>query len=620
MGPLDQSHPIATWLRGEQVATVPTDDLPPEVPEVVIPAAPSEANDLAADAGESADVIAVDETVAPAQEEALPPPTNGLEQPPVAPPGIETPEMRTPDDTTNGFNAGDFSADLPFDSADNEPAINPPDTSIPNEEPPVIQDSFTASDPSEELPTDDIPLSGPNNGSLTPGLETNAASNPDLSSDDAAPLTPPEPKDLDIIDLGPGVDDVAVALPEPNGVADAVSDFQPNDVPEQAREVGRFLSEDQLLARYNAVSELWDRVPARDSIREEEELLSFPTFRPQLMLSTGMQLTLVGPARLRLLGLESDGSPNVQMEFGRAKIETFAQVGSKLRIDWASYSASASLADMNSSFAIEVSRQLVPGANVEQDPAHTVLHVYTTSGSVDWQVNDDEPITVAAGQRLTFVDDNRGLPADVEDFPAWIDGSDAQPRDPEAVRRLLPQVTVDRPISLSLKEQANSKRLEVRSLAVCSLAFLNDFDPLLVAMNDNRMKAYWTDEYRALTQAMVVSPEAAKLVRQALQAKHGPEGNDLFRLLWGFDSNQLQDDGAQSWSRYLDHPSSDFRIVAHENLKAITGTPSLYMPHYGDKLRKPHVFKWKEKLNKGQIVYRDPPLISVLLDGETTDE
>lgn len=579
MGPLDRSHPIASlFLSDTDVADPSSDEASaadqlesPEIPEVVIPDDGTLVDDQASEVVE------------------------------------EIPSL--PSDTND-----DLAID---DTAENNDTLEPMIDDTPSVDEGTVE---ATADVNDALPVDDLPLVAPFDDQSDRVDEIAE----DIQFPDQPPTTPeetdvvtadlgvpPEPQDIDIINLTPTNDDVAVSIPpqEPSNDADVV------DVDPQPTEVGKFLSSDQLLVRFNPLTELWDRVEARDSIRAEDQLLAFPVFRPQLMLSTGMQLTLVGPARMQQQSLSQDGSPTIELDFGRATVETFAQTGSTIGIAWPNREAVARLADMNSTFAVEVSRQFIPGVDVENGQAHVVLHIYTTSGSVDWEMDGQEPITIAAGQRLTLVDDLEPQLTSVETFPGWIDGSDARPRDPEAASVLLQRIALDRPVSLSLKEQAETQRLEVRSLAVCSLAFLGEFDPLLVALNDNRLKSYWTEEYEAMKRAMVLDQEAAKGLRRTLENKHGAEGIDLFRLLWGFDAEQLQDGGAQKLISYLDHPSSDFRVVAHENLKAITGKPSLYMPHYAEKPRKPHIFRWKDKLNKGEIVYHEPPEISTLLDG-----
>ena len=229
---------------------------------------------------------------------------------------------------------------------------------------------------------------------------------------------------------------------------------------------------------------------------------------------------------------------------------------------------------------------------------------------------DAPAIQVASGQRLLMIDDAPPRLDAIAEMPAWIDGRDARPRDPIAARGLEPNVTSDRSAALSLKEQADSKRLEVRSLAACSLAYLGDFDPLLLALKDNMLKAYWSDQYQTLKECMMLDRAVASQIRDGLEQRHGEEGEELFRVLWGYSSQQLADGGAEDLVRFLDHSSSDFRIAAIETLKSITGTTSLYLPHFTEAQRRSAVFKWREKLGQNQIRYSELPEIVRLLENE----
>ena len=606
MGPLDQTHPLASLFLvnsepadssatvnepvggNEEAANVPTQ--PNNNEGISTEAANDEQDEELAGVNTSAETV----TDVPTNEPDMltnPDAVTVVEESPSEPTTSPTEEEDT---------------DLPFIL---EPEIPQEPASEPVEAGAATAGNLSAGQPAPNVETlnptpvetDDLIDSQP--APATPTATANADATPeDIPSGDV----PPEPRDIDIINLTPSTNE---------NVEDATGDDAVDENNSVAsNEVGKFLSDDELLARYNQVTSMWDRIDVRDSIRNDDRLLVFPVFRPQLMLTTGMQLTVIGPAQIRPQPIGEDKSPTIRVDFGRATVETFAQTGSTINIQWSDQQAVVTLADMDSRFAVEVSRQFLPGIDGESGEAHEVVHVYTMSGSVEWQTGDGSATTLVAGQRLTMVD---ALPARVttmERFPGWIDGSDARPRDPEAAKMLLQRVSLDRPISLSLQEQAESQRLELRSLAVCSLAFLNEFDPLLNALNDNRLRSYWTEEYEALRRAMVTSEDAARALRQAMEERHGPEGIDLYRLMWGFDDQELAADGAEKLVSYLDHPSSDFRIVAHENLKSITGRTSLYMPHYVTKTRKRHIFKWKDQLNKGEIVYREPPELSRLLD------
>ncbi len=411
--------------------------------------------------------------------------------------------------------------------------------------------------------------------------------------------TPPSPMDL------PGEDGIE---------ADGSPDSPP--VEPQTVEAGRFLSEDQLLLRYDPPSQLWSRLPSRAPLLVGDQLQALPTYRPQLMLPTGMQLTLVGPGQVRLQTPDADETPQVHIDFGRVAVVTFARAGTRCGISWGNRSAVAVFADMDTTLSMRVSRELVPGTDPIDQDAHIVLRVYPTSGRIEWQVADAPVIQVASGQRLLMIDDAPPRLDSIAEMPEWIDGRDARPRDPIAARGLEPSVTSDRSAALSLKEQADSKRLEVRSLAACSLAYLGDFDPLLLALNENTLKAYWSDQFETLKECMMLDRAVASKIRDGLRQRHGDEGDELFRVLWGYSSQQLADGGAEDLVRYLDHPSSDFRIAAIETLKSITGTPSLYLPHFTEAQRRSAVFKWREKLGQSQIRYAELPEIVRLLENE----
>jgi hypothetical protein len=274
----------------------------------------------------------------------------------------------------------------------------------------------------------------------------------------------------------------------------------------------------------------------------------------------------------------------------------------------------ASFADMDTILAIELKREQVPGTNPEETDPHVVLRVYPASGSIEWQMDDSPAYHVPSGQRLIMVDGGPARLDEVETLPEWIDGRDARPRDPIAARGLEPNVTADRSVALSLKEQADSKRYEVRSLAAISLAYLGEYDPLLLALNDSGLKSYWSDEFRVLRESVALDRETATRVRQAIEQRHRDDGDQLYRILWGYTAQELDEGEAEELVQYLDHPSSDFRVAAIETLKEITGTTSLYLPHFTEAQRRSAIFKWREKLNAGQIRYAEVPEIVGLIE------
>jgi hypothetical protein len=154
-------------------------------------------------------------------------------------------------------------------------------------------------------------------------------------------------------------------------------------------------------------------------------------------------------------------------------------------------------------------------------------------------------------------------------------------------------------------------------LAVCSLAYLGEFDSRIAALNDDRLYAYWPAQYEVLARVPGISEEFAASVKKTLIERHGEaEGERLYRLLWSYSAAQLAGEGAAELVECLDNPSYDFRIVASEQLKSITGQASLYRANANerDPQRRAAVTRWQKLLDGGEIKYAQPPEIEQLLD------
>lgn len=601
MGRLDGTHPLAHWLGYGPAVTVAQQSS----------AADAAAARRGAESVDQATTDAADTPTAVASRVPPPAPAESSDRSP-----LHTEEAAALPTTETG--ASETGADAAAAASDQDMQDEPV--------PPETADAAPAAVPSAvapEMATDAATRPA------EPGPDTEMSSELPAADVAEASVVPPAPEPRSLINpLAPSIpagDETAAmepALPSLPDDPTALSDVQADSAAQppadtQGLEAGRSLSEDQLLVRYGGESPVWERVASRSPLQVGQPLVALPTYRPEIMLPTGMQLTLIGPARAAMDTPPDNETPQVRLEFGKITVVTFARAGSKIGLAWGNRTAVAFFADMDTALAAELSRELVPGTDPGQEQAHIVLRVYPTSGHIEWRQPDAPPFQVPTGQQLTLVDDGAARLTAVTQLPDWIDGRDARPRDPIAARGLETLVPTDRPVALSLKEQADSKRVEVRSLAACSLAYLGEFDPLLVAMNDVALKSYWSDQYRVLNGCLALDQEYATRIRQALAQRHGDEGESLYRMLWGYTAQQLTDGGAKTLVDNLDHASSDFRVAAIENLKAITGAPSLYLPHFTETQRRAAVFKWREKLNEGQIEYAKPPEIVQLLEAET---
>ncbi len=607
MGPLDRTHPLASWLGfgtemiAQQSSTADVPGEPSETPTTTQETLPP-ADDSAAS------------TEAPETEPPLTPPAD-LESPPgptTSPEEDRAPEVVVPESTSE-IESSEIVPPVGEPDAFETPAEEGPQPGIEAAMPLDVDEVVESPDAERAVeeegtgPTMNIP-----DGTGTVPAEDVASSEAPTLINPLAPRLPDSAPDSSVVP----------PLPVPPSPEDLATDSSrepsdgspPTDEGPATTEAGRFLSEDQLLLRFDSGTQLWQRLPSRAPLLAGEPLLALPTYRPQVMLSTGMQWTLVGPSRAVIELPDADETPHLRLEFGRVTLVTFARTGTKIQLSWNGRSALASFADLDTVLAIQLTREHIPGTNPEEADPHVILRVYPTSGSIEWQMDDAPAFHVPSGQQLFMVDTSPARLDDVEALPEWIDARDARPRDPFAARGLEENVSTDRSVALSLKEQADSRRPEVRSLAASSLAYLGDFDPLLVAMNDSGLRAYWSDQYRVLRECVALDRETAASVRQAIEQRHPDDGNKLYRMLWGYTAQELDEGAAEELVQHLDHPSSDFRVAAIETLKDITGTTSLFMPHYTQAQRRSAIFKWREKLNAGQIKYAAVPEIVQLIE------
>jgi hypothetical protein len=217
------------------------------------------------------------------------------------------------------------------------------------------------------------------------------------------------------------------------------------------------------------------------------------------------------------------------------------------------------------------------------------------------------------GERLLLFDQQPAQLVDGAPLPPRKTGGDSN-LDRDASLRLQPMLKQDRAISLALQERVDDRRYEVRALAVRCLGYLDQFDALVAALADPDQRSYWTNLLEVLRVGLARGPLVAAQVRIALEKKHGLDARPLYEMLWGYSAEQLQSGGAEHLVNSLGHDSLDYRVLAFENLKEITGSTSSYRPWYPAARRRPGVYRWREQLENGQIKYKTKPEVLQLLE------
>lgn len=379
-----------------------------------------------------------------------------------------------------------------------------------------------------------------------------------------------------------------------------------DDAPPGTVEVGRFFSEEHILARINPADELWYRLTRGTRLLAGDHVVSLPVYRPQISLTSGVQLMLVGEAALDLNIVGPDAMPSLTLAYGRMMVGGTGKPGSMVMLNLGGLEGLLRLTDADTDVAIEVRQYQSPGADPERDQALTIVELHARNGSAGWTVGDEEEISLAAGNAYIQI---VGEPAKVEEvpFPAWSDPRSVAKLDRDASEQLESFLVPDRPLSLGLEERTEFRKTEVRSLVARCLVELGRYDAAIAELSSEQQHSYWGAASDALRAAMARSPETAKAIQASLDRLRHEDAKDLYRLLRDYSPEQLEKGGAQQLVDYLDHKAQDIRVLAYDNLRRITGSTLTYRPEASAERRRIPFSQWKKKLKDGAIVYKTPP-------------
>lgn len=395
------------------------------------------------------------------------------------------------------------------------------------------------------------------------------------------------------------------------GTEPAVTPAEPSEpapVAEPPVEVGHVKrSEGHFLVRREPGGRDWSRLPALTKLASGDLLKALPTYRPEIVLTPGVQVKLVGPTDATLLRPRDPAEPAIMLPYGRALLATAGVPGARIRLDFDGVGGMVTFADAATEVAVEVGRFLRPGANPEVEPALVVIHMLPTLGRVTWQADGSElAVPLAAGQVHAIVG-NRAQTLAVAEPPAWLGAESLSEIDRLASHALEPSVAEGKSASLSLQERTQDRKSELRSLAARCLAFLDSYDALIDEFGDERQKSYWPAEFSSLLESVSRNPQSAARVRETLERIAGVNAPTLDRMLWGYSPQQLLDGDAQSLVGYLNHDEQKIRVFAFENLHRITGKTLSYRPEFNASRRKAAVQDWTQRAESGEIIYETLP-------------
>jgi len=380
----------------------------------------------------------------------------------------------------------------------------------------------------------------------------------------------------------------ATATDEP---AEAARDASPS--------FGRYMSKQDVLLRLDPQTGDWKPMAPMAPLAKGDRLMSLPSFRPLISLSSGINLQLDGAAQIELVGWNNDGTPIVAVEFGRLLMMTVGKGDNSIQLKLDGHEPVLTFVDSDSDLALEARRILPPGADPLKESAPLAVDLYAKSGSI--RVRDgDAPVDLQAPVHRALYGGGIEPPGAV---PTWVNSEAMSDIERKAANTLEPLLPPDRLIGVILTEQAGARQREVRSLAIRSACYLNMFDPCVKALNEKDEKTLWPVYIEELRAAAARGPESAGLLRAALEKQSGADGTNMFRMLAGYSADDLAAGGAASLVDGLNHDALDHRVLAFWTLQNITGLPNYgYYPSEMQKKRTAAVNTWKERLRQGKIV------------------
>jgi len=372
--------------------------------------------------------------------------------------------------------------------------------------------------------------------------------------------------------------------------------------------VGRFLSEEQILTRFDEKSGLWTRLAPKALLPTNERLVSLPVFRPLIALPSGVQMTLLGETHFRLLPPGESGAPRIQLDQGRISLVTDGVAGGKVDLVLAGLEVSLILVDADSVVALDVRPFLPPGSDPQKDEAVRVIEVFAANGQIALEQEGQKPLEVRTNFVATFLNND---PADVSGpfrAPEWLDIRSTKDVDRDAARYIEKAVSLSKPLPIHLAELLEDRRVEVRSLAARSLAVLGECDGLLSALSDSRQATFWNAEIDTLRGIIARNPESAGNVKHAITRIFGDRGEVLNRILWGYSAEQLSGGAALELVKGLESPDLEHRVLAVNTLERITGANFAYRAAARPETNKPAILRFRERAQDGQLTYKQPPM------------
>ena len=393
-----------------------------------------------------------------------------------------------------------------------------------------------------------------------------------------------------------GVDPLAVVPPpEPPPAPEPMAVVEPM-VPEGAigtPEVGRLFSAEEIALVHEPQSNTFHRIANSRLLRPQDRIVSLPTSRPVLAFGGKLQIQMIDGGEIILLPSGDGAAPDLELASGRVVVNAIPQAAPvTITLRAGNAEGALWLPESSVQVAIEVARAEGPMEDPETRPAPAIARLWGVSGEFTWQPAGAAP--AVPGQAPVAMELASGAIDTAVELPAWIGLDLTSALDRRASDYLRRQLGLDRHADLSLRELAEHRQKETRHLALRSLSWIEDFQPLVATLNNAERYAEWPDVIDLLRDSVRRGPRTAAAVHAAMVALHGASGTPMYELLWKFDTKELNRSQAEQLVEYLAQETLAIRVLSFRNLNQITGLGFFYRPEQTELKRRQSLQRWQD--------------------------
>lgn len=384
--------------------------------------------------------------------------------------------------------------------------------------------------------------------------------------------------------------------------------------PRRNTTVGKLLSENQVLLRWNPNPEddtadvppspRWERLGRQASLRVGDKLLVLPSNRPMIIVG-GTTIEIDNGSLIELTDLDVDNVPQITLHYGRMVVLSLGNPDARLKLVLNQHHGIATLRDAESTLAVELRPYRQPGSNPADVASYAAIDLYSASGEVLWE-EEGEELALASPLHLALSIHPTGPAIRDDEIPAWVENPQLTPLDRRAAPQVAQRIRQNKTVKLSLAELADHRLPEVRNLAIRSCAHVGHYDPLIRALSDERFRTGWSTFTRELRDALDRDPEKGEKILLALERTYADEAARIYRMLWGFNNEQLLKGEAKSLVQDLDAEDLIVRVVSFWNLEDIKGVRYNYRPEYSESRRRQAVGRWRKEEKSDSIVHPEP--------------